>query len=88
MPKRKFGEYVGADGQPNGAQGGALRLQRGRLDAILEQAKRTLARALKVARGFERRKLGRRQKVAKEQKKEAETTRLGAEVSALKVCQP
>ena len=85
MAKRKFGEYKGAEGQSSGALDGELRLQRERLDAILEQAKKTLARALKVARGFERQKLGRRQKVAKEQKEDADTARLAAEVTALKV---
>ena len=86
MPKRRFEEYVGTEGKPNSASNGALRLQRERIEAILEQAKKTLARALKVARGFERQKLGRRQKVAKEQKEDAETARLAAEVTALKVC--
>ncbi len=88
MPKRKFEEYKRAEGKPTGASDGALRLQRERLDAILEQAKKTLSRALKVARGFERQKLGRRQKVANEQDEDAETKRLAAEVTALKVCQP
>ena len=87
MPKRKFGEYKGAEGQPISAPDGALRLQQERFDAILEQAKKALARALKVARGFERQKLGRRQKVAKERKEDAETVRLAAEVTALKVRQ-
>ncbi len=86
MPKRKFEEHNAAEGKPNGVSNGALRMQRERLDAILEQAKKTLSRALKVARGFERQKLGRRQKVAKEQKDDAETVRLIAEVTALKVC--
>lgn len=85
MPKRKFEEYNGAEGKPTGILNGAHRLQRERLDAILEQAKKTLSRALKVARGFERQKLGRRQKVAKEQKDNAVTVRLAAEVTALKV---
>ncbi len=88
MPKRKFAEYTGAERKLSGSSDGALRLQRERLDTILEQAKKTLSRALKVARGFERQKIGRRQKVAKEQKEGAETARLAAEVTALKVRQP
>jgi hypothetical protein len=44
-----------------------------------------LHRALKVARGFERQKLGRRQKTAKDNQDVAEVARLEAEVVALKV---
>lgn len=85
MPKRKFEDDNAADGKPN-VSNGALRMQRERLEAILELAKKTLSRALKVAKGFERQKLGRRQKVAKEQKDDAGTVRLKAEEAALKVC--
>ena len=88
MSKRKFAEYNGAERKLSGSSDRALRLQRERLDVILEQVKKTLSKALKVARGFERQKLGRRQKVAKEQKEDAETARLAAEVIALKVRQP
>lgn len=86
MPKRKLEEHNGVEGKPNSVSNGALRVQGERLDTILEQAKKTLSRALKVARGFERQKLGRRQKVAKEQRDDAETVRLTAEVTTLKVC--
>lgn len=44
-----------------------------------------LHRALKTARGFERQKLGRRQKTARQKKEEGELGRLDAEVKALKV---
>ena len=87
MPKRTFSELNEVDGKLNSALDGAFRLQRERFDAILEQAKKTLPRALKIARGFERQKLGRRQKVAKERKEDVETARLAAEVVALKVRQ-
>ncbi len=55
------------------------------LDSILENGKKTLFRAFKISRGFERQKLGRRQKTAKEQIAPAETARLAQEVTALKV---
>lgn len=54
--------------------------------STLDQYEKTLFRALRLARGFERQKLGRRQKVAKQTKDDAETARLNAEVAALKVC--
>lgn len=59
--------------------------RQGGLDGILENGKKTVFRALKVSRGFERQKLGRRQKTAKEQDAPAETARLAQEVTALKV---
>lgn len=59
--------------------------RRGGLDDILENGKKSLFRALKISRGFERQKLGRRQKTAKEQNFPAETARLAKEVTALKV---
>ncbi len=57
--------------------------RRGGLDDILENGKKSLFRALKVSRGFERQKLGRRQKTAKEQ--DAPAARLAQEITALKV---
>lgn len=59
--------------------------RRGGLDDILENGKKSLFRAFKVSRAFERQKLGRRQKTAKEQNAPAETARLAQEVMALKV---
>lgn len=64
----------------------ALNLQRSQLAHEIEHGTKILHRALKVARGFERQKLGRRQKAAKDKKDGAETARLEAEVAALKVC--
>lgn len=55
------------------------------LEGVLENGKKTLHRALRVSRGFERQKLGRRQKTAKEQDESAESARLTNEVTALKV---
>lgn len=55
------------------------------LEGALDNGKKTLHRALRVSRGFERQKLGRRQKTAKEQDQSTETARLTNEVTALKV---
>ena len=55
------------------------------LEGALDYGKKSLLRALKVARGFERQKLGRRQKLAKEERVEDESRRLDAEVATLKV---
>ncbi len=63
----------------------AVNQQRSQLEDEIEHATKTLYRALKVARGFERQKLGRRQKATKEKKDGAESARLEAEVAALKV---
>ncbi|KAL8817851.1 MAG: hypothetical protein Q9223_003391 [Gallowayella weberi] len=54
------------------------------LDGVLERSKQLLSQALKLARGFERQKLGRRQKAAKLAKDDGESKRLDAEVLALK----
>ncbi|KAL8684669.1 MAG: hypothetical protein Q9224_006199, partial [Gallowayella concinna] len=54
------------------------------IDGVLERSKQLRSRALKLARGFERQKLGRRQKVAKLAKDDSESRRLDAEVTALK----
>ena len=60
--------------------------QRKQLDRIVENSKKSLWRALKLARGFERQKLGRRQKMAKQQSHgENCSSRLDAEIAALKV---
>lgn len=64
----------------------AVALQRNQLEHEIEHGTKILHRALKVARGFERQKLGRRQKAAKDKKDGAESVRLEAEVVALKVC--
>ncbi|KAL2861720.1 BUD22-domain-containing protein [Aspergillus pseudodeflectus] len=60
MPKRKLSEYTDAP-----AQNTNLKLQKTRLKQKFEYGVTTLAGALKTARGFERQKLGRRQKTAK-----------------------
>lgn len=59
-------------------------LQTMRVMQSIEQGKKLLNRALKLAKGFERQKLGRRRKIAQDQKDEAETKRIDSEVEALK----
>ena len=65
---------------------GDARLQEEYLESVLQRSKQLLSQALKLARGFERQKLGRRQKVAKAADNDGDSKRLAAEVKALKVC--
>ncbi|KAL9026004.1 MAG: hypothetical protein Q9196_005267 [Gyalolechia fulgens] len=61
-----------------------LSAQEKRLKSVLERSKQTLYQALKLAKGFERQKLGRRQKTAKAAQDDGDGKRLAAEVVALK----
>ena len=65
---------------------GDVPLQKEYLEKLLQGSTRLLAQALKLARGFERQKLGRRQKTAKAAANADDSKRLVAEVKALKVC--
>lgn len=82
--KRKT-EAAGSDTVAANPSGGLTRAQYAQIEGALDYGRRTLFKALKIARGFERQKLGRRQKTAKEQKKEEDIKRFDAEVAALKV---
>ena len=86
MTKRKLDEFSGAVPRADGISDRATRLQQRQLEDLIEQGKRALFRSLKVARGFERQKLGRRQKAAKAENNITDNARLDAEVAALKVC--
>src|ERR1700733_11665139 len=77
MPKRKRSEDE-SDGDEDRAQ----KIRKNRFRAKVEQGNKSIASALKLARGFERQKLGRRQKTAKNDPKEL--LRLKEEVIALK----
>ena len=55
------------------------------IEQVLDLGKKNVFKSLKLARGFERQKLGRRQKVAKEDNAAEEIARLEAEVVVLKV---
>ncbi len=84
MSKRKRGTEDGSDtGEWDNS--GAVHAQKQRLESVLERSKKTLFQALKLARGFERQKLGRRQKVAKAAEDDGVSKRLASEVIALKV---
>ena len=84
MPKRKHDEINDFEATSNSAEARALRIQRLQIDGQLNQSKKSLFRSLKVARGFERQKLGRRQKTAKTENNTTDAARLEAEVAALK----
>lgn len=84
MTKRKYDEINHSEATSNSAKARTLRIQRLQLDGQLDQSKKSLFRSLKVARGFERQKLGRRQKTAKTENNTTDATRLEAEVAALK----
>ena len=84
--KRKYAEISGREATSNGNSGRKFGVQQHQVEHLLEQGKKALFKSLKVARGFERQKLGRRQKTAKAEKAETDIIRLDAEVAALKVC--
>ncbi|SLM33803.1 Bud-site selection protein, BUD22 [Lasallia pustulata] len=84
MPKRKRFEISTAVDPVDESLDRSVRSQRQQLETFIEYGKKNLFRSLKVARGFERQKLGRRQKTAKEKHDDAEIARLEAEVAALK----
>ena len=62
-----------------------LPTQQSRLESVLERSKQTLFQALKLAKGFERQKIGRRQKTAKATNDDGNSERLAAEYVAIKV---
>lgn len=85
MPKRKRDDSGSSEEDPKRSVNCALRIQRLQLEGVLSNGAKSLFRALKVARGFERQKLGRRQKAAQQSEDDAEATRLEVEVATLKV---
>lgn len=84
MPKRKLDDLRDDDHLPLNSNKTKVQ-RRGGFDGRIENGKKALCRAMKVARGFERQKLGRRQKTAKALKSAMETARLAQEIAALKV---
>ena len=85
MSKRKRGDSETFQGTSRNDPDGNTRLRKQQIEGAIQNGNKTVFRALKVARGFERQKLGRRQKVANEKKAPEEIARLNAEVAALKV---
>ena len=84
--KRKYAEISGGGATSNDSSDQRLGLQQRQVEHLLEQGKKALFKSLKVARGFERQKLGRRQNTAKAEKAYDDLQRLNSEVAALKVC--
>lgn len=82
MSKRK---REAQDGLRDGAHEDQ-RAQQKHVESILQRSQHLLFQALKLARGFERQKLGRRQKAAKAAHDDSDSKRLESEVAALKVC--
>jgi len=79
MPKRKRE----AEEDPRGTVSTAQ--QKKNVEEKIFHAKKILQRALKLAKGFERQKLGRRQRTATQKSELDELPRLEAEILALKV---
>ncbi|KAF2719230.1 Bud-site selection protein [Polychaeton citri CBS 116435] len=77
MPKRKRDDSL-ADGSA------PLSARQQRAQHHLDQGVRKLAHAIKVAKGFERQKLGRRQKTAAAEKNVKDSERIETEIAALK----
>ena len=88
MAKRKVDSIDGSGPYNVSASKRQRSFQEDGLEGILENGKKAMYRALRVSKGFERQKLGRRQKTAKEQNETVETVRLAEEVTALKVGDP
>jgi hypothetical protein len=87
MSKRKHSEFQedGPDGREESRDERRVDLRATRLRHKYERGAQLLYRALKTARGFERQKLGRRQKTAKKEGDHKTLERLEKEVYALKV---
>ncbi|OAT05738.1 NADH-ubiquinone oxidoreductase 30.4 kDa subunit [Blastomyces gilchristii SLH14081] len=82
MSKRKRGDYEKSDiSNPDDRR---LGIQSTRLEQKIEHGCQLIHRALKTARGFERQKLGRRQKTATETNETAQLSRIEEEIQALK----
>jgi hypothetical protein len=80
MPKRKRdGRLVGQNTLSEEDH------KRADLERQIQLGKRQLTRNLKLAKGFERQKLGRREKEARAKKDTNEITKIEAEIQALKV---
>lgn len=87
MSKRKHSELEedGPDGRDDSRDERRVDLRATKLRHKFERGSQLLYRALKTARGFERQKLGRRQKTARKADDQKTLERLEREVLALKV---
>ena len=84
MSKRKRDETAGVEGPTNSVKSHKQEFIEKRLRAVIEDGVKELARALKIAKNFERQKLGRRQKQAQE-KRSTELSRLDEEIAIIQV---
>ncbi|KLJ13425.1 hypothetical protein EMPG_11615 [Blastomyces silverae] len=82
MSKRKRSDYEESD--LSNLDDRRLGIQIARLEQKIEHGRQLIHRALKTARGFERQKLGRRQKTAKTTNETAQLSRIEEEIQALK----
>ncbi|PYH93066.1 Bud-site selection protein [Aspergillus ellipticus CBS 707.79] len=83
MPKRKLSEHQDSNGKAN--DDGISWIQLTRLTQKFQYGVEALSKGLKVARGFERQKLGRREKTAKSDEAKGGTLgRLAEEIEVLK----
>ena len=88
MAKRKRAAFEDDGPAGNSTEERSIKLQLRRLEQQIEYGQKTLHRALKLARGFERQKLGRRQKTAQTNNDRDGMARLSQEVRTLKVWAP
>lgn len=82
---RTIVEVTRADTMVGGVTSGTIRVQHALIEGVLDYGRKTLFKAFKFARGFERQKLGRRRKKAVEQQITEAVVRLDTEVAVLKV---
>ena len=83
MPKRKLEEV---SGPARSSDTRKMSIHGTRLTQMFENGVLMIMRGLKTSRGFERQKLSRREKTAKQQKDEKALARLKEEIETLKVC--
>lgn len=83
MPKRKRDD--GAEDSREDSPEAVADPKQKRLQLKLHQASVKVGHAFKIAKGFERQKLGRRQKTAAAAKNEKDAQRVDVEIAALKV---
>ncbi|KAJ9661568.1 hypothetical protein H2201_006424 [Coniosporium apollinis] len=84
MPKRKRSDFVGDIQDDRHSTDGPINARQYRVEQKINHGKKLLNRALKLAKGFERQKLGRRQKTASQKGDAAGLARIDAEIEALK----
>lgn len=85
MPKRKL-EEVSGPAPTRSSDTRKMSIHGTRLTQMFENGVLMIMRGLKTSRGFERQKLSRREKTAKQQKDDKALARLKEEIETLKVC--